>query len=46
VILGASKIEQLTDNLGALQSKSKMTADVLAAIETVMGNKPAAPQRF
>lgn len=46
VILGASKIEQLTDNLSALQSKSKMTADVLAAIETVMGNKPAAPQRF
>lgn len=46
VILGASKIEQLTDNLSALQSKSKMTADVLAAIETVMGNKPASPQRF
>ena len=46
VILGASKIEQLTDNLSALASKSKMTADVLAAIEDVMGNKPAAPQRF
>lgn len=46
VILGASKIEQLTDNLSALQSKPKMTADILAAIETVMGNKPAAPQRF
>jgi voltage-dependent potassium channel beta subunit len=46
VILGASKIEQLTDNLSALASKPKMTADVMAAIETVMGNKPEAPQRF
>lgn len=46
VILGASKIEQLHDNLAALTSKSKMTADVMAAIEGVMGNKPPAPQRF
>jgi voltage-dependent potassium channel beta subunit len=46
VILGASKIEQLHDNLSALKSREKMTADVLAAIEDVMGNKPTAPQRF
>ena len=46
VILGASKIEQLHDNLSALKSREKMTADVMAAIEDVMGNKPAAPQRF
>jgi voltage-dependent potassium channel beta subunit len=46
VILGASKIEQLHDNLSALKSREKMTADVMAAIEEVMGNKPAAPQRF
>ncbi len=46
VILGASKIEQLHDNLSALKSRDKMTADVMAAIEAVMGNKPAAPQRF
>jgi voltage-dependent potassium channel beta subunit len=46
VILGASKIEQLHDNLSVLKSREKMTADVMAAIEDVMGNKPAAPQRF
>jgi voltage-dependent potassium channel beta subunit len=46
VILGASKIEQLHDNLSALKSRDKMTADVMAAIEAVMGNIPAAPQRF
>ena len=46
VILGASKIEQLHDNLSVLKSLEKMTADVMAAIEDVMGNKPAAPQRF
>ena len=46
VILGASKIEQLHDNLSALKSRDKLTPDVLAAIEGVMGNKPAAPQRF
>ena len=46
VILGASKIEQLHDNLSALKSREKMSADVMAAIEEVMGNKPAAPQRF
>lgn len=46
VILGASKIEQLHDNLAALKSKAKLTPDVMDAIEGVMGNKPAAPQRF
>jgi len=46
VILGASRIEQLHDNLSALQSREKLTADVMAAIEGVMGNKPAQPQRF
>ena len=46
VILGASKLSQLKDNLKALDSKSKMTPDVLAKIEEIMGNKPAAPQRY
>ncbi len=46
VILGASKIEQLHNNLSALKSKEKMTADVMSAIEEVMGNKPSQPQRF
>lgn len=46
VILGASKLEQLHDNLKALDHKAKLTPDVLAAIEEVVQNKPEAPQRF
>ena len=46
VILGASRLSQLTDNLAALEAKARMTPEVLAAIEAVMGNKPAAPARF
>lgn len=46
VILGASKLEQLNDNLAALKSKDKMTPDVLAKIEEIMGNKPAGVQRY
>ena len=46
VILGASRISQLTDNLAALTQKAKLTEDVLAAVEAVVGNKPAAPQKF
>jgi voltage-dependent potassium channel beta subunit len=46
VILGASRISQLTDNLAALSHKAKLTADVMAAIEVVMQNAPDAPERF
>lgn len=46
VILGASRISQLHDNLAALDNQSRLTPDVLAAIEAVMGNKPAVPRRF
>ena len=46
VILGASRISQLTDNLAALTQKAKLTNDVLAAVEAIVGNKPAAPQKF
>ncbi|MGV8984880.1 MAG: potassium channel beta subunit family protein [Cypionkella sp.] len=46
VILGASKISQLTDNLAALEQKAKLTDDVVAEIEAIMDNKPTAPQRF
>ena len=46
VILGASKRSQLEDNLKALDSKAKMTPDVLKRIDELLGNKPAAPQRF
>jgi aryl-alcohol dehydrogenase-like predicted oxidoreductase len=46
VILGASKKSQLVDNLKALDSKAKMTPEVIARIDEIMGNKPKAPERF
>ncbi|MFK4810241.1 potassium channel beta subunit family protein [Devosia sp. ZW T5_3] len=46
VILGASRKSQLEDNLTALDAKDKLTPDVIEKIETIMGNKPAAPQRY
>jgi len=46
VILGASKKSQLEDNLKALDSKSKLTPDVMAKIEQIVGNKPNPPQRY
>ena len=46
VILGASRLDQLTDNLAALDARDKMTPDLIAAIEAVMGTKPAGPLRY
>jgi voltage-dependent potassium channel beta subunit len=46
VILGASRREQLIDNLAALDSRQKMTAEVMARIEEVVGNRPPPAQRF
>lgn len=46
VILGASKKSQLEDNLKALDSKSKLTPEVLERIEEILDNKPTGPQRY
>jgi voltage-dependent potassium channel beta subunit len=46
VILGASRLSQLTDNLAALAQKVKMTPDVLEAIEKIVQNRPEGPRRF
>jgi len=46
VILGASKLSQLKDNLKALDSKAKLTPEVIARIEAIVGNKPPAPERY
>ena len=43
VLLGASKKSQLEDNLKALDSKAKMTPDVMAKIDEILGNKPEVP---
>jgi voltage-dependent potassium channel beta subunit len=46
VILGASKLSQLDDNLAALDNRDKVTPEVMARIDEIVGNKPAAPQRY
>jgi voltage-dependent potassium channel beta subunit len=46
VILGASKKAQLADNLAALDSKDKLTDDVVEKIEEIVDNKPALAERF
>ncbi|MDB5561196.1 MAG: aldo/keto reductase [Hyphomicrobiales bacterium] len=46
VILGASKLSQLQDNLAALKDKQKLTPEVMAKIDTILENKPEAPRRF
>lgn len=43
-ILGASKTEQLEDNLRALDIMENLTPEVLEQIETIMGNKPVLPE--
>jgi len=46
VILGASKLSQLEDNLKALETLPALTPDVMEKIEAVLGNKPAPPPQF
>ena len=46
VILGASKMSQLTENLKALEALLALTPEVLAKIEDILGNKPAPPPQF
>ncbi len=46
IILGASRPAQLADNLKALQSKDKLTPEVIARIEEIMETKPVAPPRY
>jgi voltage-dependent potassium channel beta subunit len=40
VILGASRVEQLQENFGALEIVPKLTPDVMERIESVLQNKP------
>ncbi len=46
VILGASKMSQLEENLKALDVVPSLTADVMEKIEEVLGNKPERPPQF
>lgn len=40
VITGATKVEHLEDNLGALSVAEKLTPEVLERIEVILANKP------
>ncbi|XP_075926319.1 voltage-gated potassium channel subunit beta-1 isoform X1 [Petromyzon marinus] len=40
VLLGASKVEQLLENLGAVQVLPKLNPLVVAEIDNILGNKP------
>ncbi|EPT04480.1 hypothetical protein FOMPIDRAFT_1021762 [Fomitopsis schrenkii] len=46
IILGATKPEQVLDNLGALKVIPKLTPEVLEKIEKILGNKPAPENTF
>jgi len=41
VITGASRVEQVHENMKALEIAPKLSADVLTQIEGVLKNKPA-----
>ncbi len=37
---------QLVDNLGSLAIKAKLTPEIMAKIDNIMGNKPDAPKSY
>ncbi|KAJ3037978.1 hypothetical protein HDV00_001181 [Rhizophlyctis rosea] len=43
VITGASKVEQLTANLKALEIQHKLTPEIMEEIEKILDNKPTLP---
>jgi voltage-dependent potassium channel beta subunit len=44
VILGASKVYQLEENLKSIEDMKKLTPEVMEKIEEILGNKPLHPQ--
>ncbi len=46
IILGASKLSQLEENLKALEALPALTAEVMEKIELILDNKPAPPVQF
>jgi voltage-dependent potassium channel beta subunit len=46
VITGASRAEQVTENMAALDMVEKITPDVMERIEEILDNKPAMPTNF
>lgn len=46
VITGSSKVEQIHDNMKAIEVADQLTDDVMEAIEGILDNKPKHPTRF
>ncbi len=46
VIMGASRVEQLDDNFGALEVAARLDDDVMERIEEVLDNRPAGAPDF
>jgi voltage-dependent potassium channel beta subunit len=46
VILGASRVEQLKENLAALDTVSLLTDEVMEKLDAVLGNRPELPTQF
>lgn len=46
VITGASRVEQVTENMKALAYQEQLSSEVMAKIETILGNQPATSQEF
>jgi len=46
VILGASRLSQLEDNLASLEVLDRLTPDVMSRIEDIVDNRPPPPERF
>jgi len=46
VILGATKVEQIEDNMKALKLIPKLTPELMEEIEKILDNKPAKPAAF
>jgi voltage-dependent potassium channel beta subunit len=46
VITGASRPEQVTENMKALEVAEKLTPDVMERLEAILDNKPAGPSDF
>jgi voltage-dependent potassium channel beta subunit len=44
VILGASKVSQLEENIGSVEAVSLLTDDVMEQIDEIWDNKPALPE--
>ncbi len=40
VITGASKVDQVTENMKAVEAKDRLTPEIMERIETILGNKP------